>query len=104
MNKTARSQSEAQNMTKEQAENKIEEHRKLIDELDKNLLELLNKRSEQSLIIRKLKPIAQAKLFDPAREQRIFDKLDAQNKGPMSNANVHEIYETLLKVMKEVQA
>ena len=103
MNETAK-QNGAQNMTKEQAKEKIEEHRKIIDELDEKLLELLNKRSEQSLIIRKLKPIAQTELFDPAREQRIFDKLDDQNKGPMSNADVHEIYETLLKVMKEVQA
>ena len=91
-------------MDKEQALKEIEEHRSKIDELDKEILELLSERSRQSLIIRKLKPQAGTELFDPGREQRILDKLDALNKGPMSNDNVHEIYATLLKVMKKVKA
>ncbi len=91
-------------MEKEEALQEIEQHRAKIDELDKEILELLSERSRQSLIIRKLKPQAGTELFDPGREQRILDKLDALNNGPMSNENVHEIYATLLKVMKEVEA
>ena len=91
-------------MDKGTAQAAIEEHRARIDELDARLLELMNERSGESLAIRALKPAAGTQLFDAAREERILARLDELNAGPMSNANVREIYATLLKVMKEVEA
>ena len=93
-----------QNMDKDTAQAAIEEHRARIDDLDARLLELLNERSGESLAIRALKPAAGTQLFDAAREEHILARLDELNAGPMSNANVREIYATVLKVMKEVEA
>lgn len=79
----------------------IENHRRRIDEIDKELVALLNKRAGHSLVIRGLKPEAKMGLFDAKREEEIFAKVTAYNEGPLYNENLREIYETILKVMKE---
>ncbi len=79
----------------------IEKHRNQIDELDKQIVDLLNKRAGHSLVIRGLKPEAKMGLFDAKREEQIFEKIDACNDGPLFNENLREIYTTILKVMKE---
>lgn len=80
---------------------KIEEHRAKIDEIDKQLVALLNKRAGHSLVIRGLKPGANMGLYDPKREEEIFEKVDSYNEGPLYNENLREIYVSILKVMKE---
>lgn len=80
----------------------IEEHREKIDEIDKELVRLLNMRAGHSLAIRGLKPDAKMGLFDAKREEEIFAKVTSYNEGPLYNENLHEIYVTILKVMKEV--
>ena len=68
----------------------IEKHRNQIDELDKQIVDLLNKRAA-----------AKMGLFDAKREEQICEKIDACNDGPLFNENLREIYTTILKVMKE---
>lgn len=87
----------------EMAKAKIEEHRKEIDALDEQIVLLLNKRAGESLAIRKLKPLVGMDLYDPDREKKIFDRLESMNKGPMHPEDIHEIYATLLKVMKAIK-
>lgn len=79
----------------------IEKHRVQIDEIDVQLVELLNKRAGHSLVIRGLKPEAKMGLFDAKREEEIFTKICSYNNGPLYNENLREIYETILRVMKE---
>ncbi len=79
----------------------IEKHRHQIDEIDKEIVALLNKRAGHSLVIRGLKPGANMALFDAKREEQIFEKVDSFNEGPLYNENLREIYATILKVMKE---
>lgn len=79
----------------------IEEHRAKIDEIDKELVVLLNKRAGHSLVIRGLKPGAHMGLYDPKREEEIFARVNSYNEGPLYNDNLREIYATILKVMKE---
>lgn len=79
----------------------IESHRAQIDELDKQIVGLLNKRAGHSLVIRGLKPDANMALFDAKREEEIFTKINSFNEGPLYNENLREIYSAILKVMKE---
>lgn len=79
----------------------IEKHREQIDEIDRELVSLLNKRAGHSLVIRGLKPNAHMGLYDPKREEEIFARINDYNEGPLYNENLREIYETILKVMKE---
>lgn len=79
----------------------IEAHRAKIDEIDQQIVALLNKRAGHSLVIRGLKPRARMGLYDPKREEEIFARVNSYNEGPLYNENLREIYEAILKVMKE---
>ncbi len=79
----------------------IQMHRDQIDAIDKELVALLNKRASHSLVIRGLKPEANMGLFDPKREEEIFERVCSYNEGPLYNDYLREIYGTILKVMKE---
>ena len=79
----------------------IEAHRAKIAEIDQQIVALLNKRAGHSLVIRGLKPGARMGLYDPKREEEIFARVNSYNEGPLYNENLREIYEAILKVMKE---
>ena len=79
----------------------IEAHRAKIDEIDQQIVALLNNRAGHSLVIRGLKPGARMGLYDPKREEEIFARVNSYNEGPLYNENLREIYEAILKVMKE---
>lgn len=79
----------------------IEEHRAKIDDIDRQVVALLNKRAGHSLVIRGLKPDVHMGLYDPRREEEIFECLNSFNEGPLYNENLREIYASILKVMKE---
>ena len=79
----------------------IQEHRAKIDEIDRELVALLNRRAGHALVIRGLKPNVHMALYDPRREEEIFAKIDSYNEGPLYNENLREIYASILKVMKE---
>jgi chorismate mutase len=81
---------------------KIAGFRGEIDEIDCRLVELLNARARLALSIRELKPQANLALFDPKREEEIFLRLAACNEGPLFADNLREIFETVLRVMKEI--
>mgnify|MGYP001856405432 FL=1 len=55
----------------------IQEHRAKIDEIDRQIVALLNKRAGHSLVIRGLKPGAHLGLYDPKREEEIFAKVSS---------------------------
>jgi chorismate mutase len=81
---------------------RIETLRGGIDEIDCRVVELLNERAKIALQIRAIKPQARLGLYDPKREEQIFDKLASCNSGPLYADNLREIYEAILHVMKEI--
>lgn len=89
--------------TEKEPQARIEEHRARIDEIDCQLVQLLNERAEHALAIRGLKPQVHWGLYDPAREQEIFENLARCNQGPLYADNLREIYEAILHVMKELR-
>lgn len=80
----------------------IRKHRAEIDEIDQRIVALLNERACHSLAIRALKSGVRMGLYDPRREEEIFEKVDDYNEGPLYNENLREIYGGILKVMKEI--
>ena len=76
----------------------IQEHRAKIDEIDRELVALLNRRAGHSLAIRGLKPDVHMGLYDAKREE---EKVDGYNEGPLYNEHLREIYTSILKVMRE---
>ena len=82
----------------------IDEHRAQIDAIDEQLVTLLNERACHQLAIRALKPEAQLALFDPKREEEILQRAQSFNQGPLYSDNIREIFQSILKVSKEMPA
>ncbi|MEG2212261.1 MAG: chorismate mutase [Raoultibacter sp.] len=79
----------------------IEQHRNQINAIDQQLVALLNERTGHALAIRALKADAHIGLYDPRREEEIFERVYSFNEGPLYNDHLRAIYEGILKVMKE---
>ena len=86
----------------DEVRDEIAAHRMRIDEIDCRVVRLLNERATHSLAIRGLKPKMSWGLYDPKREEEIFDNLARCNEGPLYADNLREVYEAILHVMKEL--
>ncbi len=85
------------------AQVRIAQIRDGIDAIDRQLVKLLNERAQCSLDIRALKPTAKWGLYDPKREEEIFNNVAKCNEGPLYGDDLREIYEAILHVAKEMR-
>ncbi len=76
----------------------IDDLRKAIDDLDDTILDLLNRRAEKAIEIGRLKNESGGAIFDPARERRILDRLAGLSRGPLSAADLRDIYGAVFAV------
>jgi chorismate mutase len=86
----------------DEALRRIDELRGRIDELDREVVRMLNRRADLALQIRELKPQVSKPLYDPKREQEIYEKLRDANDGPLFDDNLRAIWDVVLQVMKEL--
>ncbi|MCX7831967.1 MAG: chorismate mutase [Actinobacteria bacterium] len=81
---------------------KINELRSKVDEIDRKIVELLNERTRLVREIIKIKKENRLSLYDPKREEEIFEKIRNANPGDLYNEALIDIYETILKWMKSL--
>jgi len=81
----------------------IDDWRAKIDEVDIQLLELFNERSRYALEIGKIKKSERLPIFSPERERKIFERLIAANRGPLSDAAVRRLFERILDENRSVE-
>jgi prephenate dehydrogenase len=79
----------------------LEALRNEISELDRRLLELLNRRLELVAAVRDFKDSAGERWIDPEREAELLQSLVAANPGPLSERGVTSIFSAVLDVLKE---
>jgi prephenate dehydrogenase len=72
-----------------------------ISELDRQLLELLNRRLELVATVRDVKDSAGERWIDPEREAELLQALVAANPGPLSERGVTSIFSAVLDVLKQ---
>jgi chorismate mutase/prephenate dehydratase len=77
----------------------IKKLRKVIDGIDKHILDLLNKRASVSLDIGKLKLKKGHGVYAADREKEILGKLANANKGPLSQSSLETIYREIMSSM-----
>jgi len=78
---------------------KVRAARERISAVDGQLVALLNERLE---LVRELHAYKRARgyaMVDPAREQRLLDALVAANPGPLSDAELRELWAGLLALL-----
>jgi chorismate mutase len=81
----------------------IADWRKQIDELDRQLVELINQRAQCAHEIGKLKRNSSMPIYEPDREKIIFDNIARHNKGPLSQVQLRQVFERLIDVMRQIQ-
>lgn len=81
----------------------LEEERRRIDELDAQLVELLNQRAKCACRIGELKRQSTMPIYEPAREQLVFQNVRNNNHGPLSHSDLIQLYERILDVMRKIQ-
>ncbi len=81
----------------------IDDWRKKIDELDKRLVELLNERATCAREIGRLKRQTDLPIYEPDREKVIFENVTRSNPGPLNNADLRQLYERIIDVMRKIQ-
>ena len=81
----------------------IADWRKQIDDLDIRLVELLNRRAEAAREIGKLKRNTSMPIYEPDRENTIFENVRKANRGPLPDSELRQVYERIIDVMRNIQ-
>jgi len=81
----------------------IDDIRQEIDRLDDELLQIFNQRADLALKIGELKKEHNLPIYDPSREKRIFDKMKANNPGPLDNAAVVRLFERVIDESRSLE-
>ena len=81
----------------------ISDWRQRIDELDEQIVRLINQRAEAAKAIGQLKQKSSLPVYEPKREQHVFEHVRQANPGPLSNQEIVDIYERVIDVMRAIQ-
>jgi chorismate mutase len=74
----------------------IADWRDEIDAVDKQLVELLNKRAECALAIGKIKRTMDLPIYDPNRESTVLRQVMAHNAGPLAEDAIRRLFERII--------
>jgi len=77
-------------------EEKLESLRRQIDELDRQIVELLNRRAEIVVEVGRIKNAGGAPVYAPDREKQILQRIKQLNKGPLPDKTLVAIWRELM--------
>ena len=77
--------------------------REEIDIIDREIVELLNRRAAIAERIGDTKMAAGLPVVEPAREQKVIEKACGLNRGPLANEAIQGIYEKIMFEMRQIQ-
>lgn len=81
----------------------ISDWRQKIDELDEQIVRLISQRAEAAQAIGEIKKTTALPVYEPRREQAVFDHVRAINPGPLDDAEMLHVYERIIDVMRTLQ-
>jgi chorismate mutase len=81
----------------------IEDWRKKIDEIDRQIVALISERARAAQAIGQLKQADALPIYEPNREKVIFQNVHAANRGPLPDIELTHIYERIIDVMRAMQ-
>jgi chorismate mutase len=81
----------------------ISDWRNRIDELDEQIVRLLSERAAAAVAIGEIKRKNSAPIYEPNREQAVFEHVRGVNPGPLTGAQIQDVYERLMDVMRALQ-
>ena len=81
----------------------IADWRRKIDDLDRQLVTLISQRAQCAVEIGRLKRNLDMPVYEPDRERVIFENIARNNRGPLSNIQLRQVFERLVDVMRQIQ-
>jgi len=90
-------------MTRQSALEALQEFRSRIDTVDRSILLLLNERARIVEEIGRIKQSAHMPIYEPKREDQVFDNVTRHNTGPLAPEAVRRIFERIIDEMRGVQ-
>ena len=81
----------------------ISDWRLKIDALDEQLVRLLSERAEAANAIGELKHKGGLPVYEPKREQAVFEHVRRVNQGPLPDSEIQHIFERIMDVMRSLQ-
>ena len=90
-------------MTPDEARDKLEEYRVLIDDVDRRIVALLNERTRVVENIGRVKRQTSLPIYEPKREDQVFANISSTNRGPLTEEAVRRIFERIIDEMRMIQ-
>jgi chorismate mutase len=90
-------------VTREEAIAALARYRDQIDAIDRDLLELLNRRTRVVEELGRVKTEMQMPVYEPKREEDVFRNVVANNQGPLSEDALKRIFERIIDEMRSLQ-
>jgi chorismate mutase len=90
-------------MTRESALSALALCRERIDEVDRRILDLLNERTRTVEEIGRIKQAAQFPVYEPRREDQVFQNIADYNHGPLSTEAARRVFERIIDEMRKIQ-
>jgi chorismate mutase len=84
-------------------EKAIEDWRRRIDEIDRQLVELLNERSRCAIEIGHMKRSLGLPIYQPDREQEILANVERLNPGPLADTAVRRLFERVIDEARSLE-
>ncbi len=81
----------------------IEDWRRMIDEIDAQLVELLNQRSRCAIEIGKLKRAYQMPIYSPEREREVLERVRRLNRGPLDDDALRRVFERIIDESRRLE-
>jgi chorismate mutase-like protein len=81
----------------------IEDWRRKIDEIDRQLVQLLNERSKCAIEIGKIKHDLHMRVYDPEREREILRRIKQTNDGPLDDESLQRLFERVIDECRRIE-
>jgi chorismate mutase/prephenate dehydratase len=81
----------------------LTELRRELDQVDRELVAMINRRAGVAAQIGKLKRSNSRSVYDPTREAQVLQQAQENNSGPLSNATVRAVFRELVSGSRAVQ-
>ena len=85
------------------SQEKLADCRKKIDALDVQIVHLLNQRTQVVHEIGRIKRQFSLPVYEPKREDQVFDNVTKHNPGPLTSEALKRIFERIIDEMRTIQ-
>ena len=82
---------------------KLADCRRQIDQLDLKIVDLLNERTEIVHEIGRIKRQFSLPIYEPKREDQVFENVTGHNPGPLTSEALKRIFERIIDEMRTIQ-